>query len=83
MLALTSISHIYVEQFFLYLSSPFIYVLTFVGDREKGDKSVFVKYFISYTTDLYEANGFKCCVIVGISEPSFECLQHVMKLRMA
>lgn len=52
MLALTNTSHIYIEQFFLHLSSPFIYVFTSVGDREEDHKSVFVKYFISYETDL-------------------------------
>lgn len=73
MLALTNISHIYTDQFFLYFS-PFFSVLTFGGDREENDKSVFVKYFISDGTDLHEANGFKHCVIVAISEPSFGCL---------
>lgn len=47
MLALTNISHIYIDQFFLSLSSPSLYVLTFAGDREEDDESVFVKYFIS------------------------------------
>lgn len=50
-MALTNTSHIYIEQFFLHLSSPFIYVFTSVGEREEDHESVFVKYFISYETD--------------------------------
>lgn len=74
MLTLTNTSYIYIDQFFLYFSLPFSCVLTFVGDRKEDDKSVFVKYFISGRTDLYEANGFKHCIIVAISEPRFDCL---------
>lgn len=74
MLALTNASPIYIEQFFLHLSSPFIYVFTSVGDWEEDHKSVFVKYSISYKTDPYEADGFQRCVKVAISEPSLDCL---------
>lgn len=74
MLALTNTSHIYTEQFFLHLSSPFMCVFTSVGDGEEDQKSVFVKYFISCETDLQEANGFQHCGTAAISEPSLDCL---------